>query len=83
MLALIVTTLAFAPVAAWLGRRPARWARLSAIAPLVATVWLALAFSSVLGGEARVEAVEWVPQLGLSLAFRLDGLSGLFALLVA
>jgi multicomponent Na+:H+ antiporter subunit A len=81
--ALIVTTLALAPVAAWLGRRSARWARLAAIWPLIATVWLALSVSSVLGGEARVEALEWIPQLGLSLAFRLDGLSGLFALLVA
>ena len=82
MFALIVTTLALAPVAAWLGRRPARWARLAAIGPLAATVWLALAYTSVLGGEARVETLAWVPQLGLSLTFRLDGLSGLFALLV-
>lgn len=83
MYALIVTTLALAPVAAWLGRRSARWARLAAIWPLLATVWLAHASASVLGGEARVETFEWVPRLGLSLAFRLDGLSALFALLVA
>src|SRR5690606_22333371 len=44
--------------------------------------WLGLAYTEVLGGEARVETLEWAPRLGLSLAFRLDGLSGLFALLV-
>lgn len=83
MYALILTTLALAPVAAWLGRQPARWARLTALWPLAVTVWLALASASVFGGEPRVEALEWVPRLGLSLAFRLDGLSALFALLVA
>lgn len=83
MSAIILTTLALVPVVAWFGRGSARWARLAAIWPLAVTVWLAVALSSVLGGEARVETVEWVPRLGLDLAFRLDGLSGLFALLVA
>ena len=83
MSAIILTTLALGPVAAGLGRRPARWARLVALWPLAVAVWLAFAYVGVLGGEARVETLAWAPRLGLSLAFRLDGLSGLFALLVA
>jgi multicomponent K+:H+ antiporter subunit A len=36
----------------------------------------------VFGGEPRVEAWDWIPALGLSFAFRLDGLALLFALLI-
>ncbi|AUX20663.1 NADH dehydrogenase [Sorangium cellulosum] len=83
MAAIILTTLALCPVAAWLGRRRARWARLLALWPLAVTIWLALAFGSVLDGDIRVETLEWIPRLGLSPSFRLDGLSGLFALLIS
>src|SRR5690606_30352040 len=38
---------------------------------------------SVLAGAVRVETLDWIPSLGLSLSFRLDALSALFALLIA
>ncbi len=38
--------------------------------------------ASVWEGQPRTEILPWVPDLGLSLAFRLDGLSLLFALLI-
>ncbi len=71
-----------APIAAWLGRRPARWACLSALWPLAMTAWLASKVPAVMSAP-RLETLEWVPRLGLSLSFRLDGLSALFALLVS
>jgi multicomponent K+:H+ antiporter subunit A len=36
----------------------------------------------VFAGEQRIEAWDWIPALGLSFAFRLDGLALLFALLI-
>jgi len=81
--ALILTTLGLSPVAAWLGRRPARWASLLALWPLAMTVWFAFGLTRAVGGEVRSEMLEWVPTLGLNLSFRLDALSGLFAALIA
>ena len=37
---------------------------------------------SVLNGESFVERFEWIPSVGLELAFRLDGFALLFALLI-
>ncbi|HEY6556908.1 MAG TPA: hydrogen gas-evolving membrane-bound hydrogenase subunit E [Polyangiaceae bacterium] len=81
--ALIAVTLGLCPLAAWLGRRPARWARWLSIWPLFMTVWFALGLRGAIGGAPRSEQIEWIPRLGLVLSFRLDGLSGLFAVLIA
>src|SRR5262245_45811883 len=81
--ALIATTLGLCPIAAWLGQRSARWARLLALWPLFMTSWLALGLRAALGGAERSERFEWIPRLGPALSFRLDGLSGLFAVLIA
>jgi multicomponent Na+:H+ antiporter subunit A len=81
--AIVFTTLGLCPIAAWLGRRSARWARLLAIWPLFMTVWFARGLGAALGGAERSEQLEWIPRLGLVLSFRLDGLSGLFAVLIA
>src|SRR5688500_12987717 len=80
---LIAVTLGLCPLAAWLGRRPARWARWLSIWPLFMTVWFALGLLGAIGGAPRSEQLEWIPRLGLGLSFRLDGLSGLFAVLIA
>ncbi|UOR03351.1 Na+/H+ antiporter subunit A [Leucobacter allii] len=53
----------------------------AALLALVFAGLLALA-PAVLAGETRVESVAWVPQLELSLTFRLDPVALLFALLV-
>jgi multicomponent K+:H+ antiporter subunit A len=61
------------------GLPPALTASLAAAAALV------LLFSqmpSVYGGDALIDRYEWIPALGMSLAFRLDGLGLLFAQLI-
>ncbi len=62
----------------WLGPR-AGW--LLALAP----AGLAVRFAAALPlapGEAITSSLEWAPGLGVQLAFRLDGLSAMFALLI-
>jgi multicomponent Na+:H+ antiporter subunit A len=78
----ILATLLVCPVAAWLGRRGARCARWLAIWPLLVTVFLVWGLRSALAGEVVRDTLDWIPSLGLSLSFRLDGLSGIFALLI-
>jgi multicomponent K+:H+ antiporter subunit A len=58
---------------------PALGAGLVALAAALPLAWLAPA---VLGGGTVLASVEWVPVLGLELAFRLDGLSMLFVGLI-
>ncbi|MEY4544129.1 MAG: hypothetical protein RL685_324 [Pseudomonadota bacterium] len=79
---LVLSTLAACPLAAWLGGRGARWAQLLAVWPLCLTVALALGVRSALGGRVVRDELAWLPHIGLSLSFRLDPLSGIFALLI-
>ncbi|WP_114394352.1 putative monovalent cation/H+ antiporter subunit A [Oleisolibacter albus] len=53
-----------------------------ALGPAAITVWFASQIPAVSGGAVLTQAMHWVPALGVELAFRLDGLSLLFALLV-
>lgn len=55
---------------------------LLAAVPAAVTLWFASFLSAVGAGEVVLQAVPWVPSLGVELAFRLDGLSLLFALLI-
>lgn len=66
-------------LAARLGRRVFL---LAGLIPLAGFVHALLALPTVLGGAAVVERVPWVPELALELAFRLDALSLLLALVV-
>ncbi len=79
---ILLATLALCPLAAWLGKRPARVARWLSLWPLSLAVWFSLRLAAALDGAPYTEHFEWVPQLGLSLSFRLDALSGLFALMI-
>ena len=54
----------------------------TALLPALALALILLDMPSVLQGQAFVDSIEWIPQLGLSLSFRLDGLSVLFSLLI-
>ena len=54
----------------------------AAIAPIVALVLLFNHQSAVFAGEVLRVKLEWLPQLGLNLSLRLDGLGFLFALLI-
>jgi multicomponent K+:H+ antiporter subunit A len=72
------TTLAL--IAARHGRTAAAWA-----ATGVTATGLALVLNkapAVIAGHTLVESWQWLPQLGLNLSFRLDGLGLLFALLI-
>lgn len=79
ILALVGASFVLAPLAAWLGGRS--W-------PLVAVIPALLfagfcAFLAPIGsGEAIVESHRWIPSLGISATFKVDGLSLLFALLI-
>lgn len=80
---LVLAPLAACPLAAWLGRRGARWAQLLALLPLLSAVALALGVRSALGGSIVRDELAWIPSVGLTLSFRLDALSGIFALLIS
>lgn len=54
-----------------------------ALLPLVLTVYFASFLGAIASGEAFHVRHDWVPALGVSLSFTLDGLSLLFALLIS
>lgn len=58
----------------------AHW--LLSLVPLGLAACFAVQIQAVAAGQPVVESVTWAPTLGVALAFRLDGLSLLFALLV-
>lgn len=84
MLVIILSGFIFAVFIPWLYRRfGARSGWLFALLPLGWLFYLAGQAPLVLGqGQAIEEHIPWVPSLGVELAFRLDGLGMLFALLV-
>lgn len=63
-----------------LGGKQAAW--VAGIVPGAWFVWFASMLGDVSGGAAIVEVMPWAPSLELHLAFRLDGLALLFALLI-
>src|SRR5690606_32532545 len=69
--------LAMAPGA---NRRTLGW--LAGAAPLGGLVLLAVLTPHVAGGEVVRWSVPWIPQLGLAMSLRLDGLAWMFALMV-
>lgn len=54
----------------------------AAIAPLAALILLLSQQSSVFAGELLLSSYTWLPELGINLSLRLDGLGFLFALLI-
>jgi multicomponent K+:H+ antiporter subunit A len=72
-----------APLTAWVaryGRLNAAWMAglltALALAVLIPTKW------AVFAGSTVVQEIRWMPDLGLNLAFRLDGLGMLFSSLI-
>ncbi len=83
MLWTILCLFALAPVAPAVARvlpQAAGW--LLSLVPLGVTGYFLGRLSEVRAGQAVIESVPWVAQLGLELSFALDGLSLLFALLI-
>jgi multicomponent K+:H+ antiporter subunit A len=79
----ILTPFLGAPLVAWLalrGRPQAAWA--AGGVALLALAQLFPAMAGVFAGHTTVEHITWIPTAGLDLAFRLDGLGLLFALLI-
>ncbi|UCD58186.1 MAG: putative monovalent cation/H+ antiporter subunit A [Candidatus Hydrogenedentota bacterium] len=72
---------AVAPLLCRAARRTTGW--FIALLPLALFVYFSLFIDRIAGGEAVVSSVAWVPSLGIALAFSLDGLSLLFAVLIA
>ncbi|MBO9588847.1 MAG: monovalent cation/H+ antiporter subunit A [Devosia sp.] len=60
--------------------RGAAWVT-AVVAAILSLLSLAL-FPSIANGEVLISRIEWVPQLGLNLTLRLDGLAWLFAVLI-
>jgi multicomponent K+:H+ antiporter subunit A len=65
----------------------ARWGRnacalSTALLPAVALALLIGHYPAILGGEDLSADINWIPRLGLTLSFHLDGLAFLFALLI-
>ncbi|HEX5331332.1 MAG TPA: proton-conducting transporter membrane subunit, partial [Cellulomonas sp.] len=81
LLAVHVAAALCAPVLVSRLGRKAFW--VLALAPASAAVWALAHTSQVAAGHGPVEVVEWIPTLGIELAFRLDTLSWLMALLVS
>ncbi len=88
LLGLVLLPFLGAPLVAWLSRcnrSAAAWSAalvtLTAIALLTYTISTST-LVSVLAGETLVQRISWLPQVGLDLAFRLDGLGLLFAGLI-
>ncbi|MFG0379550.1 monovalent cation/H+ antiporter subunit A [Pseudomonas sp. zbq_18] len=54
----------------------------AAVAPLLGLAWLLWLAPRVFAGERLLVSYNWLPELGLNLSLRLDGLGFLFALLI-
>jgi multicomponent Na+:H+ antiporter subunit A len=80
---LVLATIGVAPVAGWLVRRDRRCAGFLALWPALIAVMVAAELWSVPAAGGRITTIEWIPSLGLSLSFNLDGWGLLFALLIS
>lgn len=52
------------------------------LAPAIAFAYIISLMPTVLAGEVVIEYLEWIPNIGLTLSMRLDGLALMFALLI-
>jgi len=83
LLPLITAVFAVAAVCPWLLHRGGRRMFLPiALVPLAGTVWVAAQGPAVLDGEPIVQVYDWVPTLGMELAFTMGALQWVMALVV-
>ncbi|PTX20332.1 multisubunit sodium/proton antiporter MrpA subunit [Pontibacter mucosus] len=84
MLYSLLSGILLAAMAPQLQRVLGRFLVVSMVAlPLLLFIYYCFFVPEVLQGQAVVQKFEWVPELGIDLQFRLDGLSLLFALLIS
>lgn len=84
MIAAVLSGFVFSVFAPWIvriGRGAAGW--LIALLPLGLTIYFGSLIRVTSAGETLTFAYAWVPSLGIDLSFYVDGLSLLFALLIA
>lgn len=80
LLALIAFAFVFAPLVGWVGGRSSPFV---AVIPLLLFASFCVLLPQIAGGGIVLEAHRWIPSLGIEAAFRLDGLSLTFALLIS
>ena len=78
----ILSPFLFLPAAGWIGHLGTRRAQFLSLFPAMLTAYFAYAFKLITMHGPVTVSVPWAPSLGLSLSFRLDGLSVLFATLI-
>jgi multicomponent Na+:H+ antiporter subunit A len=79
LIALVMAAFASAPLAGWLGKKSSPFVSLI---PLALFIWLCALLPAATAGLGLLQAQTWIPSLGINAAFRLDGLSITFALLI-
>ncbi|MEL6796327.1 MAG: proton-conducting transporter membrane subunit, partial [Planctomycetota bacterium] len=79
-LAILIVTAGLAPVLCRVSRRFG--SLVVAAVPLALGIWFATSSSEALASTGFLESWNWLPDLGLNLAFKVDGLSLTFALLI-
>lgn len=77
----VLLSFAAVPVVLAAARAVPRMAGLAGAALALVLLAVVIAVAPEAGGESRA-VVPWIPSLGVELAFRMDGLSALFALLI-
>ncbi len=79
ILALVAFSFLSAPLVGWAGGRS--WPVIAAV-PLLLFAGFCLFLPILTAGEVALETYRWIPSLGIDAAFRVDGLSLTFALLI-
>lgn len=82
LLLILLLPLLFLPGPLLLRHAP-RWSvGLASLPPLIAFILLLQLLPTVMQGQVLLYQFDWIPELGLAVALRLDALSALFALLI-
>jgi multicomponent Na+:H+ antiporter subunit A len=82
-IAIILSPFLALPLVGWLGGREATRSSLSALIPAALTAYFTYTLLLIDRSGPFSVTAEWAPALNLSLSFRFDGLSTLFATLIA
>ncbi len=83
LLLCIITPFLGAALTAWVSRRGTYYSAWAAGGVTVAALaWLAPLVAAPFNGEQVIQRLTWMPNVGLDLVFRLDGLGFVFALMI-
>ncbi len=80
LLALVAFAFISAPLAGWAGGRSSPFV---ALVPVLIFISFCVLLPEITAGGIVLEAHGWIPSLGIEAAFRLDGLSLTFILLIS